>query len=403
MPKVRFFYDIACPYAYLASTQIEAIVGSQGAELEWKPILLGGLYRSVGGKDHPASKWPASKILHNERDMARQAELFGVPLDRPACYPQRTVNTMRLLLAAPESVRPALSHRLYKAYWVEGLAVGEREVLQGIAAEFGLDIACIDGPEIKEALFGATDEAKGLGMFGVPSTQVGQTFYWGADRLDFVLRDLSNTPMIQKWPNPSPPNQELVFYHDFSSPFSYLASTQIERIAKRHCAKLVYKPILLGALFKAIGTPNVPLFEMNPARQAYQRRDLLDWAEWWGVRLEFPKVFPIRTVAALRVALQAPETTSLLYRAAWAEGVDIGDTELLSALLDRNGFNGEELLAGTQDPEIKAQLFANTQEAIDGEVCGVPSMRVNGKTLFWGQDRLRMVEMALDGWEPREG
>ena len=125
------------------------------------------------------------------------------------------------------------------------------------------------------------------------------------------------------------------FFHDFSSPFSYLASTQIARIAKAHGAKLRYRPILLGALFKAIGTPNVPLFEMNPARQAYQKRDLFDWAKWWEVDFRFPETFPLRTVAPLRVALQAPECTPILYRAAWAEGINIGDPDALVALLDR--------------------------------------------------------------------
>jgi 2-hydroxychromene-2-carboxylate isomerase len=141
MKTLQFYYDIACPYAYLASTQIEAICRATDTELQWKPILLGGLYRSVGGKDHPAASWPAAKVLHNQRDMRRQAELFGVELAKPASYPQRTVNTMRLLLAAPESIRGALTHRLYRAYWVEGQAVGERTVLAKIAAEFDLDIA----------------------------------------------------------------------------------------------------------------------------------------------------------------------------------------------------------------------------------------------------------------------
>jgi len=403
MPTVRFFYDIACPYAYLASTQIEAICTAAGAELEWKPILLGGLYRSVGGKDHPAQSWPSAKILHNERDMARQAECFGVTLQRPDCYPQRTVEAQRLLLAAPLSIRPQLTHRLYQAYWVEGQAIGQREVLEPIASEFGMELSAIDDPGIKEALIQATEEAKDLGMFGVPSMQVGDTFYWGADRLHFVARDAGCEALDPEDPYPADAPPTLDFFHDFSSPFSYLASTQIERIAKAHGAKLRYRPILLGALFKAIGTPIVPLFEMNPARQAYQKRDLFDWAKWWKVDFRFPETFPLRTVAPLRVALQAPECTPILYRAAWAEGINIGDPDALVALLNREGFDGQALLEGTQDPAIKAKLFENTQAAIENEVCGVPSFIVNDTTLFWGQDRLAMVQAALEGWRPRAG
>ena len=93
----------------------------------------------------------------------------------------------------------------------------------------------------------------------------------------------------------------------------------------------------------------------------------------------------------------------MLYRAVWAEGLDIGDPKILEDVLRRGGFDAVSLLEGTQDPTIKAQLFSNTQEAIDKEVCGVPSMLVNQKTLFWGQDRLEMVEEALNGWVPESG
>ena len=403
MKPVRFFYDIACPYAYIASTQIEAICKAASAPLEWCPILLGGLYRSVGGTDHPATSWPASKILHNERDMARQAECFGVSLKRPDCYPQRTVSTQRLLLATPPELRASLTHRLFRAYWVEGLAVGEREVLAPIAEEFGLSMDCIDDPEVKQGLHRATDEAKELGMFGVPSIQVNDTFYWGADRLHFVARDLGLERLPAEEAPESDPQPTLEFFHDFASPFSYLGATQIERVAKAQGAKLVYRPILLGALFKDIGTPVVPLFEMTPPRQHYQRRDLVDWAEWWGVPFTFPSVFPMRTVTPLRVALQKPETTAVIYEAAWARGIDIGDSEALKAVLDAGGFDGQSLIEGTQNPDIKAQLFENTQRAIAAEVCGVPSFRVNDSLLFWGQDRLGMVEAACSGWQPKCG
>jgi 2-hydroxychromene-2-carboxylate isomerase len=275
--------------------------------------------------------------------------------------------------------------------------------LAQIAAEFDLDIGCIDGPEIKAALFEATATSKALGHFGVPSMQLDDRFYWGADRLHFVARDLGCEPIspIPAAPKDSPPVLE--FFHDFSSPFSYLASTQMERIAAENGATLLYRPILLGALFKAIGTPNIPLFEMTPARQAHQFVDMQHWAEWWGVEIRFPSVFPLRTVAALRVSILAPETTATLYRAAWVEDQEIGDPQVLQSVLEAAGFDGAALLAGTQDPAIKAQLFENTQRAVEKEVCGVPSMLIDDKVLVWGQDRMGMVEAAIDGWQPQSG
>ena len=93
------------------------------------------------------------------------------------------------------------------------------------------------------------------------------------------------------------------FFHDFASPFSYLASTQIESLAAARGLKVEYVPILLRALFRDIGTPDVPLLELNPAKQAYVRRDLDDWAAWWGVLFSFPQHLPQRSVRPLRVAL----------------------------------------------------------------------------------------------------
>ena len=98
--------------------------------------------------------------------------------------------------------------------------------------------------------------------------------------------------------------REVEFFHDFSSPFSYLAATQIERIAAEAGASVVYRPMLLGAIFREIGTPNVPLLAMNRNKQQYYSVDLENWARWWGVPLWFLPHFPLRTVTALRVALR---------------------------------------------------------------------------------------------------
>ena len=96
----------------------------------------------------------------------------------------------------------------------------------------------------------------------------------------------------------------LTFYHDFASPWSYVASTQVERVARENGARVEYVPILLGALFKTIGTPNVPLLAMAPAKRTYLSKDLRDWCTWRGIDLNFPSAFPIRTVLPLRVAIQ---------------------------------------------------------------------------------------------------
>ena len=103
------------------------------------------------------------------------------------------------------------------------------------------------------------------------------------------------------------------------------------------------------------------------------------------------------------MALQQPKTTSLIYDAAWGKGIDVGNPENLRTLLDEAGFDGKALIDGTQNPAVKAQLFENTARAIEQGVCGAPSFRINETTLFWGQDRLAMVEAACSGWVPQNG
>ncbi len=184
-----------------------------------------------------------------------------------------------------------------------------------------------------------------------------------------------------------------------SSPFSYLASTQIERIAAEHGAQLESCPILLGALFKEIGTADVPLFQMNPPRMRWFLKDMADWARAWGVPFRFPSTFPMRTVDACRVMLAEPRTTAAIYTAAWAHDKDVSTNDGLKGVLDDAGFDGAALLARTQEPAIKDRLRANTTRAVEAGACGVPSFQI-GDVLFWGQDRLDHVAHALDGWRP---
>ncbi|MCA9710654.1 MAG: DsbA family protein, partial [Myxococcales bacterium] len=139
MSAIDFYYDVVCPYAYLASVQVEAVARRCGATVRWRPILLGGLLRAVGAPDDPnAALGPAKRALLR-RDRARWAALLGVPLHEPAQHPRRTVDAMRLCLAAPEGpVRQAVSRELFEAYWVRGQDVADRAELAAVARRHGL-------------------------------------------------------------------------------------------------------------------------------------------------------------------------------------------------------------------------------------------------------------------------
>lgn len=195
---------------------------------------------------------------------------------------------------------------------------------------------------------------------------------------------------------------QVTFYYDFSSPYAYLGATQIERVVGACGARVRWRPILVGALFNAIGTPTVPLDDFPAAKRAYMLRDLMHWAAHWGVPFAWPSRFPMRTVAPLRLALAVEAAggdiaalSHALFRAYWVEDRDLADPAVLREFGD---------LAAIESPAIKDALRASTDEAIAAGVCGVPSFVVRNDSgsehLFWGQDRLELVSRTLGGWNP---
>lgn len=402
-PMLTFAYDIVCPYAYMAATRVQALSAERGVAVRWVPVLLGGLFRHHDAPQVPASAWPASKVALGAKDILRSADLLGVPLRPHPGHPQRTVEAMRLCVAAPDATRPALSLALYEAYWVEGRDLTDRSVLAEVAGRFGLDLAVLDDPAVKQALFDTTAEVAGRGAFGVPTFFVGDQMWWGVDRLGFVEAALG---LDGADPGPGPAStvaagQAVRFFHDFASPFSYLGATQVARVAARHGATVAWRPILLGALFRSIGTPNVPLMAFSPAKQRHLLVDLRRWAEHREVDFDWPACFPVRTVLPLRVALQAPEATAALYRALWVEGRNIGEPAVVAEVLTDLGLDAAGLIEGASDPAVKAQLFANTQLAETSGVCGVPTFQLEDGVVVWGQDRLALLDRLLTGWRPR--
>jgi 2-hydroxychromene-2-carboxylate isomerase len=192
-------------------------------------------------------------------------------------------------------------------------------------------------------------------------------------------------------------NRVLELYWDFSSPFAYLGTTQAEALAARTGATLVWRPMLLGAVFKAIGTPDAPILTWSEAKRNYFFKDLARWAQHWSVPFRFPTRFPMMTVKPLRVWFALPEERRTAFREAtfrayWAEDRDISDEATLRALI-RDG--ADEVLARAGSKEVKDALFASTQRAIEAGVFGAPTWIVDEKDLFWGQDRIVLVERAL--------
>ena len=153
---VAFFYDIVCPYAYIASTRVHAVCSRHGGRVAPRPILLGGVYQAVGTPSLPQRQMPAAKAAWLARDIALCAEMYGVPLRFPAGHPRRSVEAMRLILAAPEATRWPLTEAIYSAYWAEGRDIADTAVLADVARSVGLDgdalVEIIATPAAKEAL-----------------------------------------------------------------------------------------------------------------------------------------------------------------------------------------------------------------------------------------------------------
>lgn len=197
--------------------------------------------------------------------------------------------------------------------------------------------------------------------------------------------------------------KEVSFFFDFSSPFAYLGATQVEAVAAKSGARVLYRPFLLGGLFREIGTPNVPLFAVSENKRRHFLADMARWADFYAVPIRFPSRFPMNTVKALRIilCLSDPDRRRLvmpIFNAFWAEDRDISDDSVLGDAITEAGLDAAELLRRSREEPAKIALREATSEAQRLGVCGAPSFLVNGQ-LFWGQDRLLFVEKALNGWQ----
>ena len=190
------------------------------------------------------------------------------------------------------------------------------------------------------------------------------------------------------------------FYFDFSSPYGYLASCRIEELAAAHARTVDRHPILLGAIFKETGA--VPLTQV-PIKGDYSRRDMARSARFHGIDdFRLPSRFPIPTQAAARIvlALKAQDVAlstrvaHALYRAYFAEDIDISDPDVAADVAARAGADRTRIRAAVDDPAVKDALKNEVTRALERGVCGSPFFIVDGEP-FWGLDRLPQLERWL--------
>lgn len=195
-------------------------------------------------------------------------------------------------------------------------------------------------------------------------------------------------------------SKTVTFYFDLSSPYSYFAATQVEALANRTRATMLWRPVVLGAIFKQ--TKNV----MNtavPAKAQYMLVDLARWAHYYDVPFTFNPLFPQNTMTLHRAIIAAQslvdEATGIkLARAAfdamWVHQRDITNETTIVDLIDEVGLDGATILQATSDPNIKGTLRQYTEDALEYGVFGAPSFVVDDH-LYWGNDRLAFLEAYL--------
>ncbi|HTY98631.1 MAG TPA: 2-hydroxychromene-2-carboxylate isomerase [Rhodocyclaceae bacterium] len=190
------------------------------------------------------------------------------------------------------------------------------------------------------------------------------------------------------------------FYFDFTSPYSYLASERIDDVAARYGRRVKWRPVLLGAVFKELGTVSLV---KQPDKADYSVRDFARSARFLGLPYTQPAVFPVLTVAPARAYYWlhgqdcdlARRFAHNVFRAYFAEGRDISATAVLLELAAAAGAEPAAVEAGMQEPAIKDRLRAETDGALALGVFGAPWILVDGEP-FWGADRLPQVERWLE-------
>ncbi|RZL86454.1 MAG: 2-hydroxychromene-2-carboxylate isomerase [Variovorax sp.] len=195
---VEFYFDFGSPAAYLAATQLPHLCADTGAELVWKPMLLGGVFQATGNHS-PAEIKPKGPYMN--RDLKRFAKRYGVPFEHNPHFPINTLLLMRgatgLQMQQPERFADYVK-AMYDAVWVDGRNMNDPATVGSVLQTAGFDPAAVlalaNAQDTKDRLKAITTEAVERGVFGAPTMFVGGEMFWGQDRLDFVREQLMEQP-----------------------------------------------------------------------------------------------------------------------------------------------------------------------------------------------------------------
>ncbi len=185
----------------------------------------------------------------------------------------------------------------------------------------------------------------------------------------------------------------VTFWFEFASTYSYLSAMRIEEMARKADVGVIWKPFLLGPIFKAQNWDTSP-FNLYPAKGRYMVRDIERIAQARGLVFRLPKPFPQNGLLAARLALAGleegwgPAFIRSVFSLEFAEQQNIAERSTLATALAAAGAPEDEAFERALSPEIKSKLRANTEEAQERGIFGAPSFTTESDELFWGDDRL---------------
>ncbi|MFO1173201.1 MAG: 2-hydroxychromene-2-carboxylate isomerase [Hyphomicrobiaceae bacterium] len=199
--------------------------------------------------------------------------------------------------------------------------------------------------------------------------------------------------------------EPIEFYFDFISPYAYLGSIGIERIAERHGRAVDWRPMLLGiSVLKVMGLKPVP---DTPLKGPYSDHDAARFARYLGIpysaaaETQFAPLPSARAFTWIkdRDAALATRFAQRIFAAHWGEGRDMGTAEAVAGEAEALGVPRAELLAAIETDAVKQRLRAHVDASIAKGVFGAPTFIVDGE-MFWGADRLDQVERWIEtgGW-----
>ncbi len=193
-----FYFDYSSPYGYFAAMKIDELAAKHGRSVNWKPILLGVVFKVTGAQ--PLPNLPLKGDYAN-RDFARSARFLGIPFKSPSRFPISSQAPARAFYWANEqdpALARSLAKVLYQAYFVADRDISSPEVTADVATTLGLKrdevLAALNDPAVKDRLKNEVDAAIKRGVFGSPYIVIDGEAFWGVDRFDQIERWLVTGP-----------------------------------------------------------------------------------------------------------------------------------------------------------------------------------------------------------------